>query len=120
MAAISPNGVLLAYPAPQGSKNESVKTFVGPSSYAVVVIAAPPTGGIKINATDMGLSDFDQVVVWGSDEGTYGARVIFPNQPRGPVLFVRIQVFTLATGAEISNTTDLSAKTFRIWAKQGS
>lgn len=120
MAAITPRGTLPQYPAPPGSRNESVMTFIGPASYSVISIGAPPTGGILITASDMGLQNFDQVVAWGSDEGTYGARVIYPNQPQIPATTVRLQIFTLATGAEVAGATNLAAKTFRVWAKQGS
>ena len=120
MAAITPRGVLAQYPAPDGSRPESVLTFIGPASYVQISIAAPPTGGITVNASDMGLVNFDQAMVWGSDEGTYGARIIWPNQPFSPPTTLILQIFTLATGAEVAGATNLAAKTFRIWAKQGS
>lgn len=119
MGLPSTKGMLPQYPAPQGSKNESVKTFAGPSLYTVISIASPPTGGIIVKASDLGLVDIDQADAWGSEDGQFGAQVIFPAQPQGPVTQVNIQIFTLATGAEVG-AVDLSAHAFRVWAKQGS
>lgn len=108
-------GTLPEYPAPPGNKNMVVKTFAGPVLYGVIGIATPPTGGINILATDLGLTDIEWADVSGSDNGQYGARVIYPSQPQSGVPNVRLQVFTLATGAEIAGI-DISGRTFRITA----
>lgn len=111
------NGLLPGYPNPQGNGNESVMTFAGPASYTQIGIANPPTGGIVIKASDLGLVDMDQACVWGSEDGQFGANLIFPGNPQGPVSSVTIQIVTLATRAEVGGATNLSTHTFRIWAK---
>lgn len=105
------------YPSPPGNKPVVVADFDGPSSYTAVTTGTPPTGGFVLSASQLGLAEIEHVVVSASDNGQYGARVIFESTYVGRgARQVRLQFFTLATGAEVAGGTNLSARRFRAFA----
>ena len=109
--------VFADYPAPPGNKRVVVAEILGPSSYTVISAAAPPTGGVSVTANELGLKEIEYAWVTADNTGTYGARVIFSSAYAGRAApSITLQVFTLATGAEVSAATDLDAVKFRLFA----
>ena len=109
--------VFADYPAPPGNKRVSVAEILGPSSYTQISAASPPTGGVAVTANELGLKEIEFAWVTANNSGTYGARVIFDSTYAGRAApSIRLQVFTLSTGAEASAKADLDAVKFRVFA----
>lgn len=106
------------YPAVPGNKPVSIADVAGSSSYTVVTVATPPTGGQIINASAFGLQYLEYVwASMGSDDGQYvGVCYLNPYYNGVPSTSVILQWVTAATGAEVAATTDLSARTIRLFA----
>jgi len=106
------------YPAVPGNKIWSPADVLGPTSYAVIVPASPlVTGGQLIAASKFGMKYLEMVFHGTSDDGSYiVVAYLVPFQTGQPSTSVRLQWITAATGAEVVATTNLSARTVRVWA----
>lgn len=104
------------YPSPPGSRNHTVHTLTGPASYTQISVASPPTGGIEVTAAQLGLVSIEWAQGGCSDDGQYGLRAIFDNNPARDVSKVRFEAYVLNTGAQVSGSANLSSRTFRIYA----
>lgn len=103
------------YPAPPGNMNQVVSIITGPASYTQVSPASPPTGGVAVTAAQLGLQSIHFAQATCSDDGTYVADVILPNNPLTDTVTGIILIITVAaTGAQVSGATNLSGRTFRI------
>ena len=105
-----------------GNKNVWVGSHYGPKSYA--------TGGETISAAQFGWGGFDTFdpgplatlsvnsvnqTVPGSVSGTYFVGVsVATTAPDGAVSKVTMKWYVVATGAEVTATTDLSAEKVRV------
>lgn len=112
-------------PSPPGDEPWTIIDIDGPTSYTVITTATPPTGGQTILASDIGMTQIDAAEVMGSDNGAYTGQVYIigglgdprsgatPNfsQPGTKML---LQWITAATGAEVTGTTNLSARRLRL------
>lgn len=109
-----PEGSYASYPAPPGDKPWGVRQVSGPASYAVIVVATPPTGGIAVTARDLGFREIEWCSTGMSDNGQY---ILLPMPAASivrPQTTVRFMAVTAATGAEVVATTDISARKFNI------
>lgn len=103
------------FPQSFGSKRAQIALLTGPASYTQVSVATPPTGGQSLKATDFGLKFIDFAIGGVSDDGQYevvltpaGAGVISPG--------TWTAIWKVAhTGAEVTGTTNLSARTVRVF-----
>jgi hypothetical protein len=107
---------LSQYPSPPGNRNQVVATIAGPGSYSVVVTGAAPSGGIVVTAQQLGLVSIESAHGGASDNGQYEMIPIFDGNPAKDVSQVRFLVRTLNTGAEAAPSTNLAARTFRLYA----
>lgn len=108
------------YPSPPGNKNISIVTVAGPASYTAVTNGSPPTGGQALTARDVGLPNgVEFIEACASDDGQYEVAVIFPSNPAKGASSVILRWVVSATGAEVSGTTDLSARKVRLkcWSR---
>ncbi len=108
--------ILDGYPQSIGAKRESVIKVTGPSSYTQVSVATPPTGGQVIDAAAFGLKYIESAEGSLSNNGQYGVRVIFDNNPKQGVTSIRLLWFVASTGAEAAGSADLDALTVRVRA----
>lgn len=111
-------GTFLAdFPAVPGNKPFTIVDIPGPASYTQVGVATPPTGGVTINAADIGLTNIEFFMVLGSDNGQYGGEPIIDSTFLGRgAATVRFLAYVLNTGAQVTGATDLSGRTFRVFA----
>lgn len=112
-------------PSPPGDQPWTVIDIDGPASYTTITAATPPTGGQVIKATDIGMTTIDWAQCVGSDNGAYdGVCYIVgglgnprsggsPNYSQ-PGSQINLQWITAATGAEVSGSTNLSARHLRL------
>lgn len=107
---------LSQYPSPPGNKNQVVATVAGPASYTQVSTGSPPTGGFVITAQSVGMVSFDYFYGGTSDDGQYGLRPVFDNNPATDASQVRCLCYVLNTGAQVTGATNLSTRTFRFSA----
>jgi|SRR5579872_3355498 len=98
------------YPQVIGSRRLSIINHVGPSSYTAISDATPPTGGDTVQASEFGLKYLEAVIVLGSDNGQYSGVAYNPNLNVGPASSFVLQWNTSHTGAEITGTTNVSAR----------
>lgn len=98
------------YPVVIGNRKLSIINHTGPSSYTAISDATPPTGGDLVNASEFGLKYLEAVVVLGSDNGQYDGVAFNTNLNTQPGTSVALQWNTSHTGAEVSGTTNLSAR----------
>ena len=109
--------ILDGYPQPVGAKMESVIYKSGDTAhYEVVSAGSPPTGGQAVYASEFGLKYLEHVE--GGMDATGAYRVFFTPKitGKGPVTSGILMWVTAATGAEVTHTTDLSAKQVRLRA----
>ncbi len=104
------------YPSPPGNLNQVVAAVPGPASYTTVVVGSPPSGGIVVTAQQLGLTSIHWAEGGVSDDGAFGIVPIFDGNPLTGAPQVRFLAYTLNTGAQVSAVTNLSARTFRIFA----
>ena len=112
------------YPTSFSNVKACVFVHPGPASYATVVIATPPTGGDTVLAAEAGMKAFDTIQGgMTSDDGQYMVQVISPNGNSAssstaaqPTTTMKLRWIIAATGAEVANTTNLSARTIRLFA----
>lgn len=90
-----------------GALRETTFLHTGPASYA--------TNGETITAAQLGLKQLSSVEVSGDDTGAYFT-VVKKSANKFVSSFVLIWM-TVASPAEVANTTDLSAKTVTIKAQ---
>ncbi len=110
------SGAYLSYPAVPGDKRFGFALITGPASYTQITTAAPPTGGILVNAGDFGLTELEWVGVGVSDNGQYHC-VAFPALAQTqPQKQVRLEALTTDGGAQVAGATDLSGRTFLLMA----
>jgi len=107
---------LAGYPSPPGNLNQVVATVPGPSNYATVVVVSPPSGGFVVTAQQLGLTSIHWAEGGLSDDGAFGLQAIFDNNPATDVQQIRFLANTVNTGAQVSAVTNLSARTFRVYA----
>lgn len=113
--------LLFEYPMPPGALYEVVADIQGPASYTQVTIGTPPTGGLTVLATDMGLKEIHAVEIMGSDNGQFDA-VTYMNNGAGSVgnppkrgcTQFQMQWFAAAGRAEVAGATNLSGRTIRV------
>lgn len=115
------NRGLPGYPQPVGVKTEMVFDHDGPASYNNTGTAL--TSGETINASDLGYGgvDFAEVDSLSSDGLNYCYVMILNQSTSGPSgnatpSFV-VRWFVVATGAEVANAVNLSAKSIRVRAR---
>ena len=100
------------FPMSLGPRVIGLSDHKGPSSYTVISIATPPTGGDAVVPQEFGLKTISALIpASGSDDGTYGVRALKVSDTSWI-----LQWYTLATGAEVSGSTNLSAKTVTLFA----
>jgi hypothetical protein len=97
-------------PTSIGSKTLGMISRFGLASYAA--------GGFEVEAVEFGLKEIDVAGGMDSDNGVYfvGVRIDAPSEDKSPRTSVWVQVFDATTGAEVADSTNLSAVTFRLWA----
>lgn len=107
------NRILPGYEMQVGTKKEIVFDHDGPASYA-------NPGGDVINAADLGLGgiEYGEADGLSSDGLNYAYAAISGVSTSGTQANVgttlTMRWFVVATGAEVANTTNLSAKAIRI------
>lgn len=105
------------YPAIPGDRPWSTIDVTGPVSYTVISAATPPTGGQTINASQFSLQTIEFIWATGSDNGQYAVNVFLGKFTAGKgASTAKVQWLTAATGAEVAGTTDLSARSVRLFA----
>jgi hypothetical protein len=102
-AKISAN--LVGYPTRVGNKILQAFDWTGPTLYA--------TGGMELNASDMGIGGIDFIIGGASRSGTYFA--LGRVEGEGANQTVKIMVFVASSGAE-AGAIDLDAEIFRLAA----
>lgn len=114
MAVKKAAGSLQSYPSPPGNRPWRVFDLQGVNPYAPIVVAAPPTGGQVVKASDMGLSSIECAFVMGSDNGQYTG-VCYPSVNTNGAEFgtMLVQWIVSATGAEAA-AIDLTGRSLRI------
>ena len=112
-------------PSPPGDQPWTIIDIDGPASYTVITVATPPTGGQVIKATDIGMQTIDWAQAMGSDDGQYAGECYLvgglanprsggkPNYSQSGSQ-INLQWITAATGAEVTGTTDVSARRMRL------
>ena len=97
-------------PTSIGSKTLGVIAKFGPANYSA--------GGFEVEAREFGLQEIDIAGGMDSDNGVYfvAARIIAPDEDVSPRTSVWVMVMVAATGVQVTDTTNLSAVTFRLWA----
>ena len=103
------------FPQSFGQKRVQIALLTGPASYTQVTVATPPTGGQSLKSTDYGLKFIDFAIGGVSDDGQYEV-VLTPtvNTPTGQASWTAIWKVA-HTGAEVTGTTNLSARTVRVF-----
>jgi hypothetical protein len=103
------------FPQSFGSKRVQIALVTGPASYTQVTTGSPPTGGQKLNASDYGLKWIDMAIPMASDDGQYELSITpATNVATAPGSV--IAVWKVAhTGAEVAGSTNLSARTVRVF-----
>lgn len=98
------------YPTSIGSKKLGTVVKFGPAVYAA--------GGFEVEAVELGLQRIDFAGAMDSDNGLYftSVRIIASMQDSTPKSSVWVQVFDVATGAQVADAVNLEAVTFRVWA----
>jgi hypothetical protein len=98
------------YPTSIGSKKLGTVVKFGPAVYAA--------GGFEVEAVEFGMKAIDFAGAMDADNGLYftSVRVIAINEDTTPEASVFVQVFDVASGAQVADATNLEAVTFRIWA----
>lgn len=103
------------FPQSFGSKRVQIALVTGPASYTQVTTGSPPTGGQKLNASDYGLKWIDFAIPMVSDDGQYEL-AITPATAVAMAPSAVIAVWKVAhTGAEVSGSTNLSARTVKVF-----
>lgn len=99
-----------------GDRYGSCIDHIGPASYAVVVVGTPPTGGDLLLASEFGLKII--TMAWGSvsDNGQFRADLTPTVGAKGEPTSWIIRYVVDATGVEVTAATNLSARSFRIFA----
>ena len=117
MAASALQGSYASYPAPPGDKRIAMRQIAGPASYAQIATGSPPTGGIAVKASDLGLVEIEAILaIPTSDDGSFHL-IPFPSKSQlAPQTTVLFEAITTNTGAQVAGTTNLSARTFIIVA----
>ena len=112
---LSSTSVLNGFPAPSGGdRYMSVVDHKGPTSYASVVTGAPPSGGDVLTAAECGLKYITAVSGQLSDDAQYAAEASPGVGGGGEATSVILEWVTVNTGAQVSNATNLSARTIRL------
>lgn len=103
-----------------GDRPYAIIDFAGPASYAVVVTGTPPTGGQPIGPSNFGLlAGIEGIMMVGcSDDGQYGVEpFMLTSFPFGQGNATwALAWYVIATGAQVANTTNLSARSVRLIA----
>lgn len=114
MASLVQQGSYLSYPAPPGDKQITMKLVAGPAAYVAITPATPPTGGLVVQAADIGLSSIEFMFTAVSDNGQYIAYAMPAAAQTGPQTSIRLMITTANGGAEAAG--DLSARSFLLCA----
>ena len=102
-----------------GDRPYALIDFPGPTSYTIVSLGPPITGGQAVDNTVFGLSAGLEgiIAVTSSSDGQYGVEVIPLLTPQGqPTKLWTLSWYVLHTGAEVTGTTNLSTVTVRLLA----
>jgi hypothetical protein len=105
------NTQLLGYETEWANKKVMCVDVVGPASYVNTGTFA--TSGQPINASDFGWGGFDFVMAMPSSDGLDIGYVASGTSGSSFTTF-NLHWFVIATGAEVTNTTNLSTKTIRL------
>jgi hypothetical protein len=112
---LSATSVLAGFPASSGSDRlMSIVDHKGPASYATLVTGSPPTGGDSLTAKECGLNYITAVSAQLSDDGQYLVDASSMVGGGGESTSVVLIWTTANTGAQVSNATNLSARTIRL------
>lgn len=105
-----------SYPKVPGDGPWSVVDVAGPTSYVQMAQGTPPTGGQILTAAGFGLQSLDWVAVIGpSDNYQYSVQVVpLPLLPGSPFEAMAVAWSVTATGAQVANGINLSARTVRM------
>lgn len=109
------NVVLAGYEMPVSDKLEIICDHAGPASYANVVVNAG--AGDVVNAADFNRGGIEECRGGDalSSDGLNFVRVFYTSGYVGnAVPSVSLRWYVLATGAEVANTVNLSAKSVRL------
>ncbi len=103
-----------------GDRPYAIIDFAGPASYTAVTTGSPPTGGQAITPADFGLvAGLEAIWMVGcSDDGQYGVEAFQTtayNQGQANPTWSLLW-YVLNTGAQVTGTTNLSARTVRLIA----
>lgn len=102
------------FPQSFGSKRVNIALLVGPASYTVITTGSPPTGAQALAATNFGMKFIDFAIGGVSDDGQYEV-VLTPATNIATGQAAWIAIWKVAhTGAEVTGTTNLSARTVRV------
>jgi hypothetical protein len=111
-------GSYASYPAPPGDKRITMIQITGPASYTQISTGTPPTGGISVKASDLGLVEIEAILsVPTSNNGQFHL-IPFPSASQlAPQKTVLFEAITTATGAQLAGASgSLAALTFIIVA----
>lgn len=106
---------LSGYPNAIGGKWESIVDHPGPSSYTQVATGTPPTGGDTVTAAEFGLKYIESISAELSDNGQYTV-LAFNGSGSQPLTSAVLQWTVATTGAQVTGSTNLSARTVRLRA----
>jgi hypothetical protein len=100
-----------------GDRYISVADHAGPASYATLVVASPPTGGDTVSVAEFGFKSSITAVMQGmSDDGQYLVKAVDTQPGRGEIKTLQMIWVVAATGAQVANATNLSARKVRLFA----
>lgn len=116
---------LAGYPQPFGEKISLTLDRTGPASYTQVTPGAPPTGGDKFNASDVGLGGFDWVDLGRDTTGQISATALlslagYANAVPYVIIYYTAQVSATlggqgqTSGTQIAAATNLSTFSWRV------
>jgi hypothetical protein len=105
---------LAGYPQGVGDRFHSVVDHKGPTSYATLVTGNPPTGGDTLTAIECGLRFISAVIGGLSDDGQFRCEGTVGAAGQAEAAQAKLIWTVAATGAQVANTTNLSARSARL------
>ncbi len=104
------NLALIGFPIQTAQRQDWIGVHAGPGAYA--------TGGESVTAREFSMSVLDWVVGSAfSASGTYKVAVLYPNGDAVSYTSIVLAWYSVATGLEVANGTNLSAERVRLHAK---
>lgn len=112
------------YPDSTGAHRESVFPHAGPTSYAQMQpgspVAVPIDDGDRVEAVEAGMKLFDYVSGGITDNGLYEVVAVplsITNNPGGSTATYGLVWYSINTRTQVTDGTDLSGSTVRLFAK---